>query len=91
VAPEHEQEAELSVDLREAALHKALEHLPERERRLIKLRFGIDGEVDEPRPHSLEEIGRILGISRERVRQIERDALEHLAVSRELESLSDAA
>jgi RNA polymerase primary sigma factor len=92
VAPEHEQEGGgISVDLREAALHQALEHLPERERQLLKLRYGIDGDSEDARPHSLEEIGRILGISRERVRQIEREALERLAVSRELEALRDAA
>jgi RNA polymerase sigma factor (sigma-70 family) len=47
--------------------------LPERERRLIELRFGLDGE-----PHSLENIGRELGITRERVRQLEREALAKL-------------
>ena len=91
VAPEHEEDGGIAVDLREAALHQALSHLPDRERQLLKLRYGIDGEIDEARPHSLEEIGKILGISRERVRQLERDALERLAVSRELEALSDAA
>jgi RNA polymerase primary sigma factor len=89
VAPEHEGEGELSVDLREAAVHQALEHLSEREQRLIRLRFGLDGE--NARPHSLEEIGRILGVSRERVRQLERDALERLALSRELDAVRDAA
>jgi RNA polymerase primary sigma factor len=91
VAPEHEEEqaGALAVDLREAALHRALAHLPDREQQLIRLRFGLDGE--NARPHSLEEIGRILGVSRERVRQLEREALERLAVSRELEALRDAA
>jgi RNA polymerase primary sigma factor len=89
VAPEHEHEGELSVDLREAAVHQALMHLSERERTLIRLRFGLDGENS--RPHSLEEIGKIMGVSRERVRQLERDALERLAMSRELEALRDAA
>jgi RNA polymerase primary sigma factor len=88
VAPDDEH-GELAVDLREAALHRALEHLPEREQQLIRLRFGLD--ADNARPHSLEEIGRILGVSRERVRQLEREALERLAVSRELEALRDAA
>src|SRR5919197_1618268 len=45
-----------------------------RERRMVELRFGFDGE-----PVSLEAIGRELGISRERVRQLERDVFERLA------------
>jgi RNA polymerase primary sigma factor len=89
VAPEHEREGELSVDLREAAVRQALSHLSEREQQLIRLRFGLDG--DDSRPHSLEEIGRVLGVSRERVRQLERSALERLALTRELEALRDAA
>jgi RNA polymerase primary sigma factor len=52
----------------------AVEALPERERRLIELRFGFDGE-----PASLERIGKELGLSRERVRQLEADAFERLA------------
>jgi hypothetical protein len=50
--------------------------LPERERRVLELRFGFDGE-----PTSLEQIGRELKISRERVRQVERDALAALEAS----------
>jgi RNA polymerase primary sigma factor len=89
VAPEHEGDGALSVDLREAAVHQALGHLSEREQQLIRLRFGLDGENS--RPHSLEEIGRILGVSRERVRQLEREALERLALSRELDAVRHAA
>jgi RNA polymerase sigma factor (sigma-70 family) len=51
----------------------AVRRLPERERRVLELRFGFDGE-----PTSLEQIGRELKISRERVRQVERDALAAL-------------
>jgi RNA polymerase primary sigma factor len=66
--------------LRGAAVRRALEALPERERRIVELRFGFDGE-----PLALEAIGRELGITRERVRQLERDALDRLA--NELESV----
>ena len=55
------------VSLREQTLRRALEELPERERTVVALRYGIDG--GEPTP--LREIGRQLGITPERVRQIE--------------------
>jgi RNA polymerase primary sigma factor len=85
-APRTDEEVEVS--LTEEALHKAVEQLPEREKQVVKLRFGLDGDQD---PKSLEEIGRRLGITRERVRQIESTALQRLARRRELEALSGAA
>jgi RNA polymerase sigma factor (sigma-70 family) len=59
---------------RRGAVDKALRTLPEREQRLIELRFGFDGEQ-----HSLATAGRKLGITRERARQLEREALTKLA------------
>jgi RNA polymerase primary sigma factor len=59
--------------MRRQAVHRALADLPERERRVLELRFGFDGEAA-----SLEEIGRELGMSRERVRQVEQRALAAL-------------
>jgi RNA polymerase primary sigma factor len=56
--------------LRRQAVRRALADLPERERRVLELRFGFDGESA-----SLDEIGKTLGMSRERVRQVERAAL----------------
>jgi RNA polymerase primary sigma factor len=75
------------ISLREQALRRALEDLPERERTVVALRYGIDG--GEPRP--LREIGRQLGITPERVRQIESKALGRLGRMRELEALRQAA
>jgi RNA polymerase primary sigma factor len=86
VSPSPEQE--LTVSLGEETLHRALEELPEREREVLKLRYGLNGNAD---PHSLAEIGRRLGISRERVRQLESEALGRLAVNRELAAVGDAA
>jgi RNA polymerase primary sigma factor len=80
-------EEEVNVSLRKRALREALEQLPDRERDVVKLRFGI--ENDEPTP--LRETGRRLGLSPERVRQLEARALEHLAMTREVEGLREAA
>jgi RNA polymerase primary sigma factor len=80
-------EEEVEVSLTESTLHKALKTLPEREQTVLGLRYGLGVEE----PQSLEEIGRRLGITRERVRQIEATALERLAVSREIEALRRAA
>jgi RNA polymerase primary sigma factor len=80
-------EEEVHISLTETMLHRALEDIPEREREVLRLRYGLANEE----PRSLEEIGRRLGLTRERVRQIEAQALERLAVSREIEALRDAA
>ena len=78
-------EEEVVVSFSDDALHRAIETLPEREKLVIKLRYGLDGDQD---PKSLEEIGRALGITRERVRQIETQALARLAGQREVAALS---
>ncbi|MBV8258213.1 MAG: sigma-70 family RNA polymerase sigma factor [Actinobacteria bacterium] len=80
-------EEEVVVGLGERALRAAVDRLPERERQVITLRYGLDEEID---PMSLEQIGRQLGITRERVRQIEIQALERLAGQREIAALSAA-
>jgi RNA polymerase primary sigma factor len=77
-------EEEASVALRHLAVRRAVETLPERQRRVLELRFGFDGEVQ-----SLEKIGKELGITRERVRQLEQDGLARLAV--QLDDLANAA
>jgi RNA polymerase primary sigma factor len=70
-----ESPAELAEDaLRARAVREALAELPERERRVLELRFGIEGE-----PQSLEAIGKELGLTRERIRQLETQALANLS------------
>jgi RNA polymerase primary sigma factor len=64
---------EASAALRRKFVRDAMDRLPERERRVLELRFGFEGEST-----SLEQIGRQLSMSRERVRQVERDALHKL-------------
>ena len=75
------------VALGEDALHRAIETLPEREKFVIVARYGL-GQAE---PRSLEQIGREMGITRERVRQIERQALNRLAQEREISAYSPAA
>jgi RNA polymerase primary sigma factor len=60
--------------LERLGIRRSVASLPEPERRVVELRFGLDGD-----PQPLESIGKELGISRERVRQLEADALEQLA------------
>ncbi len=70
---------------RSEALGEALALLGERERTVIALRFGLHGTE----PNTLAEIGRLLGFSRERARQLETNALKQLAQLREMEPLAD--
>jgi RNA polymerase primary sigma factor len=74
-----------SVSLRCEDIEQALAALPERERRLIELRFGLHGR----RPRTLEEVGRTLGVTRERIRQIENTTLKRLASLPEAQRLKD--
>jgi RNA polymerase primary sigma factor len=78
---------EVAISLRDDALRQALARLPEPEREVVKLRYGING--DNPTP--LSETGRRLGLSQDAVRRLERKALSELAQSRELEALRPAA
>ena len=84
-APAVEEEA--IANHREGAVAGALEALPERERRVIELRFGTRGEGEQ----STREVGRKLGISQERVRQLEAQALERLSKRGALEAWREAA
>jgi len=85
---EHDFDEEIHVGLTEETLRRAVEGLPEREQDVVKLRYGLNGDQE---PKSLDEIARRLGITRERVRQIEMQALQRLAVNREIEALRSAA
>jgi RNA polymerase primary sigma factor len=76
-------EEQVELSLRSQALKEALAVLSERERQVVVLRYGLaDAE-----PKTLEDIGRRLGLTRERVRQIELDSLRRLASLRELEAV----
>jgi RNA polymerase primary sigma factor len=80
--PLPEEEAERR--LRNEALDRALEALPVRDRRVLELRYGLRGAE----PHTLEQIGKRLGMTRERVRQIEVESLNRLASLREIDGVA---
>ena len=78
---------ELHVSLREETLRRAVAALPELEREVVELRYGLDGDG----PVALEELRRRLGISRAEFLRIEEQALERLALEREIQALREAA
>jgi RNA polymerase primary sigma factor len=73
--------------LRLDTLARCLETLSDRERRVLELRFGLNGA----RPHTLDEVGLEFQVSRERIRQIENQVLKKLRSLVETQSLRDAA
>jgi RNA polymerase primary sigma factor len=74
-----------SLSLRREDVELALSALPERERKVIELRFGLDGS----QPCTLEEVGREFGVTRERIRQIENNTLKKLQSLPEAQALKD--
>jgi RNA polymerase primary sigma factor len=72
--------------MRRENLRRALAVLPEREREVIEMRFGLVGE----RPYTLEEVGRAMNVTRERIRQIENHTLKKLEALPEAQRLRDA-
>jgi RNA polymerase primary sigma factor len=78
---------EVASDMANESLRAAVDTLPEVERNVISLRFGLDEE----QPVALRETGRRLGLSSERVRQLEDRALKRLAREETVAALRDAA
>jgi RNA polymerase primary sigma factor len=68
------------------AVGRLLDHLPQRERVILQMRFGLEGME----PHTLHQVGLKLGLSRERVRQIEKDALHRMRIPAAAGGLRDA-
>jgi len=73
------------VQLRREDIENALASLPERDRKVIELRFGLCGT----QPCTLEEVGRAFGVTRERIRQIENNTLKKLESLPEAQGLKD--
>ncbi len=78
---------EIAVEnLRRENVRKALDALPEREREVIEMRFGLKGHE----ARTLEEVGRAFGVTRERIRQIENTTLKKLELLPEAQRLKDS-
>jgi len=76
-------EAQVVAGFMHEDINKVLRTLDEREQSVVRLRYGLD----DGRPRTLDEIGRVFGISRERVRQIERDSMAKLRVGERSDAL----
>jgi RNA polymerase primary sigma factor len=72
-------------EMRREELFRVLDSLPERDRKVLELRFGLKGE----RPRTLEEVGERFGVTRERIRQVEAKTLNRLKNYRDAQSLRD--
>jgi RNA polymerase primary sigma factor len=75
------------VSMRKETLVKILSTLSHRERRVLELRYGLDGE----HPRTLDEVGRTFNVTRERIRQIENQSLKKLRALADSHSLRDVA
>jgi RNA polymerase primary sigma factor len=73
--------------LRQELLRNILATLSHRERRVLELRYGLDGE----QPRTLDEVGRTFNVTRERIRQIENQSLKKLRALAATDSLKDVA
>jgi RNA polymerase primary sigma factor len=78
---------EASEHMQKEGVRRALDALPERERQVIELRYGLSGAE----PLTLEEVGRTFGVTRERIRQIENNTLKKLKRLPEAQMLRDAS
>ena len=68
-------------------LNEVLDHLSYRDRRIVELRFGLDGD----QPQTLDQVAKLFGLTRERTRQIEEAALRKLSTLAEAQALRNAA
>jgi RNA polymerase primary sigma factor len=75
------------TSFRKDALRKILHTLSTRERRVLELRYGLDGE----NPRTLDEVGRTFNVTRERIRQIENQSLKKLRALADANNLRDVA
>jgi RNA polymerase primary sigma factor len=77
-------EDEVDIGLERRVVREALDMLPEQQREVLKLRFGLNGDTE---PQTLDQVVQSLGISRNRVRRVEAEGLARLAMLREVQGL----
>jgi len=75
------------IELRKKTLVRILDTLSHRERRVLELRYGLNGE----HPRTLDEVGRTFNVTRERIRQIENQSLKKLRALSDSQTLRDVA
>jgi RNA polymerase primary sigma factor len=76
-----------SENMRRESVRRVLEALPQREREVIEMRYGLTGHQS----RTLEEVGRAFGVTRERIRQIENNTLKKLEMLPEAQRLREAS
>jgi RNA polymerase primary sigma factor len=74
-------------NFRSRVLAQSLASLSFRERRVLELRYGLDGQA----PATLEDIGKVFGVTRERIRQIEKNSFRKLSTLAEMKDLREVA
>ena len=79
-----QQQQESAQWQREAQVRKILERLDEREQQIVVSRFGLEHDHE---PRTLEEIGAKLGVSKERIRQIQARAMNKLRIAAEEDNI----
>ncbi|MFN2537288.1 MAG: sigma factor-like helix-turn-helix DNA-binding protein, partial [Mycobacteriales bacterium] len=75
----------METQMLQTQLSQVLSSLPERSAIVVRMRFGLD----DGRPRTLDEVGRHLGLTRERIRQIERDTLAELRMEGRADGLKE--
>ena len=70
-------------------VEESLGILTPREQKILRMRFGLDNDSDSGRTHTLEEVGKEFGVTRERIRQIEAKALQKMKKHEEASKLRD--
>jgi RNA polymerase primary sigma factor len=86
-SPDSQPAEEVELSLREEVLRSALRDLPQPQRAVLELRYGLTDEGD---PRTIEQVVQRLGMSRNKVRRLEADGLARLARTREIAALEEA-